>query len=1587
MYATSGDNRVAIRINTPALGDTIAAIPTLRKLSQAYGDKRLTVFSSKPFLFEGHPLVSEAKDLSESTEGYKVYNTFNQLVGKSYQLDGENVEFRYSNMDLRQFHAVSLGFTLTEAEMEMDLYIERERKLPFEDYVIIHPTHTWPTRTWAREKWQALVDKLNQAGIPVVAVGRDSKETGNYNTEKPVMDINIKLGLNLLNDPDNDPAELRWMMNNQARAVVTMDSGILHLAGTTDVNIIQLSSSIDYRLRAPYRHGSQAYKYRYVDGGCEMCSSDMASNIKVHGSIHGVPPQIKCLKDKHFDECHPTVEQVYNEVISLESKEDNMQETDSIERQIIDMQTYVSTINSLNITPKTVLEIGSRDGHHAEALRRAFNINDGDVYVVDANPKQHKRITSNYPGFNFIGNAISDKKGTLDFYQINTGDEDWDGISGLLDRPELYNQEFTNTKKIEVESITGKELLDSIERDIDICKIDVEGLTYEVLQSFGQDLDRIKTLHIETEQREVWSGQKLDSDVKALLESRGFVKLHNKTQNTKWGEQYDQIWAQEGLLKSENESLHERAFVTHCDENYIPIVEKMIESVKLFSDLPVIAYVLNSSVQVKGADKTIRLDFTVRDGDQFLEGDQFINRKSHKVYDIITKKVDVLEHALQNIAEHIVYLDGDSVATNNIESLFNYTNQQHPMFTQGINEVMLMDGVGNPFDAAKPDLSKTLEYPLCELLDIEQEHHHRFPMGYVQTGYISAIKSNLPFIKEWKMLCEMDEVKSNPNKYAPFHEETIVNVLLWKYNYKERMPLVYVNAQNAERVRETYAAEFNTTQKVTHKGPWFALPPKVEDIAAFHGAKDAKEIDKMIETIKGQKKKIVYLTPHLSTGGMPQFVLTRLEALIEQDHYDVHLIEYNQYSATYTVQRDKIVELLGSNFHTVAYLGELTHEERGTRVKELLEELNPTVVHLDECPESFDDFNRMDIAFTDWLYSHQRPWHIVETCHNIWFNGDKKKWQPDAYAFCSPHHPGNNFKDNPGYKEVIEYPITNARPEAHQKLAAKEQLEMDPNKVHILNVGLWTQGKNQSEGVNIARIINEIFPGKYQFHFVGNQAGNFKEYWQPILEDLPENVKVWGERNDTHLFYQAADAFMFNSTWECNPLAVREAIGHGLITFTRNLPQYLDMFTPYIVPLENDLSENANIILSHLESAENLTPDYKQPEGEMERFGVEHVKFYEHVETLDRQEQSKRPVKLRLEYQGSTKLHVDSLDDAEWFADFIEDGEIIYRTPKLKEGHWYMPTQKWWTDWQVKYYRNGQFHHEEHLSLMDQEVLVNFSSSSLGDTLSWMGQMVRYKDIMGIKKLFVRTHKNWLFDREWYKQKGIEIIDDWQAKKQYQVNIGVFYKKEEPWLRNEHKNDWRHQPLGKIATDILGIDYIEERPQMAPQFLKARAVKQKQIVIATASTAQAKYWNNPHGWQDLTQWHLDQGYKVLHASKEGGGPEGSEQLPEALDEVAAEINSAHYFVGISSGLSWFAWALGARVVLISGFTPEWIEFEKDCLRIINKDKCWGCWSFNTFDRGDWNWCPSHKGTARQFECTKQIEASEIITQIIEKGWV
>ena len=299
-----------------ALGDTLAVTPTLRKLYNTYGQK-ISVMTHHPYLFSNNPYVDVVYNeltiqiTEEQKEEYEIFNSFN--IG--YHPNG--VCYKHNAMDIRQFHAINLGFMLTKDEMEMDYIpkpIDTIEGLP-EKYVLIHPVQNWDSRTWDAKKWQMLTKLLNERGIAVVSIGKDSSELGGSDVDKPVFNFQIDLGLNLMNNTDMDQA---WYLIQNSMCFITMDSGLLHLAGTTDAEIIQLGSSINPEFRSPYRKGSQEYKYHYVSGGCGLhCASDMKYGVREWNSIQGIPSLVNCLERKETFECHPTIFSVYNKVLEI----------------------------------------------------------------------------------------------------------------------------------------------------------------------------------------------------------------------------------------------------------------------------------------------------------------------------------------------------------------------------------------------------------------------------------------------------------------------------------------------------------------------------------------------------------------------------------------------------------------------------------------------------------------------------------------------------------------------------------------------------------------------------------------------------------------------------------------------------------------------------------------------------------------------------------------------------------------------------------------------------------------------------------------------------------------------------------------------------------------------------------------------------------------------------------------------------------------------------------------------------------------------------------------------------------------------
>lgn len=297
------------------LGDLICATPTIKKISESY-DQKVTVISPFPELFKNNPYVqssykASSVDMEYFEANYLMHNSFYN-VGKKNNL---GIEYKHNRIDIRQFHAIHLGFMLAKSEMECFYRPTENLKpdlIPEERYVVIHPVTTWATRTWEAVNWMNLTSRLNEMGLSVVSIGKDSSEKGFFNVDKPVFNFEIPKGKNLMNKTSISDC---WHIISKALCFITMDSGLLHLAGTTDTNIIHLGSHLIPEFRIPYRNGSQEYKYAYIRGGCNLeCGSNMKYGVKEWGNIQGVPPLIKCLENKPSFECHPTVDQVINKV-------------------------------------------------------------------------------------------------------------------------------------------------------------------------------------------------------------------------------------------------------------------------------------------------------------------------------------------------------------------------------------------------------------------------------------------------------------------------------------------------------------------------------------------------------------------------------------------------------------------------------------------------------------------------------------------------------------------------------------------------------------------------------------------------------------------------------------------------------------------------------------------------------------------------------------------------------------------------------------------------------------------------------------------------------------------------------------------------------------------------------------------------------------------------------------------------------------------------------------------------------------------------------------------------------------------------
>ena len=292
------------------------------------------------------------------------------------------------------------------------------------------------------------------------------------------------------------------------------------------------------------------------------------------------------------------------------------------------------------------------------------------------------------------------------------------------------------------------------------------------------------------------------------------------------------------------------------------------------------------------------------------------------------------------------------------------------------------------------------------------------------------------------------------------------------------------------------------------------------------------------------------------------------------------------------------------------------------------------------------------------------------------------------------------------------------------------------------------------------------------------------------------------------------------------------------------------------------------------------------------------------------------------------------------------------------------------------------------MDLSGRKVQVQLPVGTLGDVLAWFPYAARFQETHGCElTCLMGQYAIDMFAPEYPHIRFLtpEAAESVQGEFYASYRLGLFF---DDWSCTHQPVDFRYVGLHKTAGHILGVDPSEIAPRVHASS-NERSIKEPYVCIAVQSSSFCKYWNNPGGWVQLVKWLKDSGYRVLCIDRDatwGQGrawmsiPHGAEdftgQLP--LPERVALLKHADFFVGLSSGLAWLAWAAGTPTVMISGFTHPENEFYTP-YRVFNHHTCNSCWNDprHMWSHNDFFWCPRHKDTPREFECTRLITLDHV----------
>ena len=284
-------------------GDMICLLPTVQKTAEQM-NKRLDVWTRRPEVFANNPLLNPLRSDDEALSAY-LSDSNRVLIVSPVEIKGLPTR--------NQVHIVeqpALGIVdLQPNDKEVRLYTtDADRQSAAEllqplgqaPRVVLHPNRSWEIRTWPSERWKQLTYGLLELGVQVVMVGCEVTNIGDteQNIPKGVFDLGIEHPslFDLRNQTSlHELCEVIALCD----LVITVDSGVLHVANCTETHVLAIFTDIDPRFRTRIRNNQPNANTTIIHSTCEnqFCQSSHGSTGEC---IQPISKRMCCL---------PTVEQ------------------------------------------------------------------------------------------------------------------------------------------------------------------------------------------------------------------------------------------------------------------------------------------------------------------------------------------------------------------------------------------------------------------------------------------------------------------------------------------------------------------------------------------------------------------------------------------------------------------------------------------------------------------------------------------------------------------------------------------------------------------------------------------------------------------------------------------------------------------------------------------------------------------------------------------------------------------------------------------------------------------------------------------------------------------------------------------------------------------------------------------------------------------------------------------------------------------------------------------------------------------------------------------------------------------------------